>query len=141
MEFERGRRLVIAGLLVAASLIAAFWVLWCSDRALIASRPTAGYYDFEDSFALADGWLLLCILAAAAQLGRGRPSALLWLLAAGAAGLYLLGMDVLYDFRHGIYASSRGGAIELGIDLLLAAASTGVLWWSWRARDSLLAGR
>lgn len=116
----------------------AFWVLWWSDRALIASRSTSSYYDFEGAFALADGWLLLCILAAAAQLARRRPSALLWLIAAGAAGLYLLGMDVLYDLRHGIYASSRGGVIELVIDLLVAGASAGALWWSWRNHNWLL---
>lgn len=99
---------MIAALLLAACLMVAFWVLWWTDRGLIASRSTSSYYDFEDSFALADAWLLVCVLAAAAQLVRRRASALLWLIAAGAAGLYLLGMDVLYDLRHAIYASSRG---------------------------------
>jgi hypothetical protein len=92
----------------------------------------------EDDFALADGWLLGTLIAAAVQLWRRRASALLWLIAAGAAGQYLLGMDMLYDLDHHIYAGNTGGVIELLIDILVAGASVGVLWWSWRYRWLLL---
>jgi hypothetical protein len=136
--FRRSRRLVTAGLIVAACLLVAFWVLWWSDRGLVASRTTAGYFSFENGFALADAWLLGTLIAGAVQLWRRRPSALLWLIAAGGAGLYLLGMDLLYDLEHQIYASSGGGVIELLIDILVAGASCGVLWWSWRCRKFLL---
>ncbi len=74
------------------------------------------------------------MIAAAVQLWRRRPSSLLWLVAAGGAGLYLLGMDMVYDLEHRIYASTSGGVIEL----LVAGASVGVLWWSWRYRQLLL---
>jgi hypothetical protein len=136
--FRRSRRLVAAGLIVAAGLLVAFWVLWWTDRGLVASRTTPAYFSFEDDFALADGWLLGTVIAAAVQLRRRRASALLWLIAAGGAGLYLLGMDMLYDLQHGIYASNGGGVIELLIDILVAGASVGVLWWSWRYRRWLL---
>jgi len=136
--FRRSRRVVGAGLIVAAGLLVAFWVLWWSDRGLVASRTTASYFRFEDDFALADGWLLGTLIAAAVQLSRRRANALLWLIAAGGAGLYLLGMDMLYDLTHQIYASNSGGVIELLIDILVAGASVGVLWWSWRYRRSLL---
>ncbi len=139
-DFDRWRRRVLACLIVAASLVVAFWVAWWSDRSLIASKSTASYYEFEDAFALADGWLLVTVVAAALELWRQRASALLWLIAAGSAGLYLLGMDVLYDLRHGIYDSGRGGAIELAINVLTACASIAVLWWSWRERGRLLGG-
>jgi hypothetical protein len=139
-DFVRSRRRVTAGLVVAACLIVAYWVTWWSDRSLVASRATSSYYSFEDAFQLADAWLLVAVVAATVQLRRRRPSALLWLLAAGGAGLYLLGMDVWYDLAHGIYASSGGGVIELVIDLLVAGASVGVLWWSWRYRAPLLSG-
>jgi len=129
---------VAAGLIVAAGLLVAFWVLWWSDRGLLASRTTPAYFRFEDDFPLADGWLLGTMVAAAAQLWRRRPSVLLWLIAAGSAGLYLLGMDMLYDLEHQIYASNSGGVIELLIDILVAGASAGVLWWSWRYRKLLL---
>ncbi len=136
--FRRSRRVVNAGLIVAGGLLVVYWVLWWSDRGLLASRTTAAYFSFEDDFALADGWLLGTVIAAAVQLWRQRPSSLLWLIAAGGAGLYLLGMDVLYDLEHRIYASNGGGVIELLIDILLAGASVGVLWWSWRYRQVLL---
>jgi ferric-dicitrate binding protein FerR (iron transport regulator) len=134
----RSRRLVLSGLILAAGLIIAFWVLWWSDRGLVASRRTSAYYSFEDGFALADGWLLATVIAAAVGLWRRRASALLWLIAAGGAGLYLLAMDMLYDLRHHIYASDGGGVVELLIDVLVAGASVGVLWWSWRNRGPLL---
>jgi hypothetical protein len=137
-DFRRSRRLVLAGLFVAAGLIVSFWVLWWSDRGLVASRTTSSYYSFEDGFALADGWLLTTVVAAAVQLWRRRASGLLWLIAAGSAGLYLLGMDMLYDLEHRIYASNSGGVIELVIDILVAGASVGVLWWSWCNRRPLL---
>ncbi len=130
--------MVAAGLIVAAGLLVAFWVLWWSDRRLLASRSTPAYFSFENDFPLADGWLLVAMIAATVQLWRRRPSALLWLIAAGGAGLYLLGMDMLYDLEHQIYASNSGGVIELLIDILVAGASAGVLWWSWRYRKLLL---
>ena len=136
--FRRSRRLVGAGLIVAAGLLVAYWVLWWSDHGLVASRTTAAYFRFEDDFALADGWLLGTVVAGAVQLWRRRASALLWLIAAGGAGLYLLGMDLLYDVEHRIYASNGGGVIELLIDILVAGASVGVLWWSWHYRQLLL---
>jgi hypothetical protein len=123
---------------VAAGLLIAYWVLWWSDRGLVASRTTSAYFRFEDGFALADGWLLGTVVAGAVQLGRRRASALLWLIAAGSAGLYLLGMDLLYDLEHRIYATNAGGVIELLVDILVAGASVGVLWWSWRYRQLLL---
>jgi hypothetical protein len=137
-SFERWRRRVNAGLIVAGCLIVAYWAAWWCDRSLVASRMTSSYYRFEDGFQLADAWLLIAVVAASVQLSRRQPSALLWMLAAGGAGLYLLGMDVFYDLGHGIYASGTGGAIELVIDLLLAGASVGVLWWGWRNRLRLL---
>lgn len=127
-----------AGLTVAACVIVAYWVAWWSDRGLVASRTTSSYYAFEDTFQLADAWLLSTIIAGAVQLRRRRASALLWLVAAGGAGLYLLGMDLFYDLGHGIYGSSTGGVIELLIDVLIAGASVGVLWWTWRYRRLLL---
>ncbi len=60
------------------------------------------------------------------------------LIVAAGAGLYLFGMDMLYDLEHRIYASNSGGVIELLIDILIAGASVGVLWRSWRYRQLLL---
>ena len=137
-NFERSRRRVAAGLLLAACLIVAYWVAWWADRDLVATRTTSSYYSFEDAFQIADAWLLITVIAAAVQLARQRASALLWLIAAGSAGLYLLGMDLFYDLAHGIYGSSGGGVIELVIDILVAGASVVVLTWSWHYKTLLL---
>jgi hypothetical protein len=139
-NYERWRVGITTGLITAAVLIVAFWVLWWSDRGLIASRATRSYYAFEQGFQLADGWLLLAVLAAAVQLIRRRGDALVWLVAAAGAGLYLLGMDLYYDLGHGIYARGTGGVIELVIDILLAAGSVVALRWAWVQRRSLLGG-
>jgi len=139
-NYERWRAGVAAGLTTAAILIVAFWVLWWSDRGLIASRATRAYYAFEEGFQLADAWLLLAVVAAAVELIRRRGDALVWLIAAGGAGLYLLAMDMYYDLGHGIYGSGTGGVIELVIDLLLAAGSIVVLRWAWVQRRALLGG-
>jgi len=137
-NFERSRRRIAAGLLLAACLIVAYWVAWWADRDLVASRTTSSYYSFEDAFQIADAWLLITVVAAAVQLARQRASALLWLIAAGSAGLYLLGIDLFYDLAHGIYGSGGGGAIELAIDILVAGSSVVVLMWSWHYKTLLL---
>jgi hypothetical protein len=135
------RRTVVRLLTSAALLMVAYWVLWFAARATVASNRRPAYYEFENAFPLADGWITVCLLAAAWTLQRGRPAALLWLLAGGGAGLYLSGMDVLYDLEHGIWwHSGSGGVIELGINVLSLTMSLGALRWGWRRRAALLAG-
>jgi len=136
----RGRAAMIALLLTCLSLIAAYWALWYTARPLVASETRPAYVEFEQAFPLADAWLALCLLGAGAALARRQPAALLWLLAGGGAGLYLCGMDVLYDLEHGIWGLGAGGAIELAINALTLAGSAGVLRWSWRRRAALLHG-
>ncbi len=138
-RFEVWRPRVIALLIFTAVLLLAYWVAWFADRGAIASDHTAQYIVFEQSFRLANGWLLTAALIAALQLCLRRPSAFLWLLVLGGAGVYLCAMDVLYDLEHGIYSKGRGGAIELGINILPAALSVGLLASAWDFRDELLA--
>jgi len=139
---DRERRLVVSLMIAAALLIAAYWVIWfVVDRSLVASDTRPAYYEFEDAFPLADGWLALCLVAATVQLQRRHASALFWLLAGGGAGLYLAGMDVLYDIEHRLwFGGGAAGLIELGINVLTVVASVGLLAWTWRRRKPLLAG-
>ena len=98
------------------------------------------YYEFENAFPLADLWLgVACVLALVA-LRRRSATQLLWLLCAGSAGLYLFGMDFLYDVEHGIFAKGGGGAFEALIVALTLVFSMTLLTWSWRHRAELLAG-
>ena len=107
---------------------------------LAASDSTDAYLAFENAFPLADAWLgLTCILALWA-LAQRSLSALLWLIAAGSAGMYLFGMDVLFDLENGIYAKGAGGIIEALINLVTLAFSLIALHWAWANREDLLAG-
>lgn len=129
----------MSAVLVAVTFVdVAYWVLWFADRSLVASNTRGAYYEFENAFPLADGWLACCCVAAIVSLRRRSPLALLWLLLGGGAGVYLFGMDVLYDLEHGIWWSSgAGGAIELVINLLTAAVSGLFIRWAWMRRDEL----
>ena len=138
MTFPR-RRLVIVLLVLAAALVVAYWTAWYVHRPWVASSTDASYEDFENAFPLADGWLALTALLAAEALHRRRATALLWLLAAGSAGVYLACMDVLYDLQHGIWwEGGGGGLIELAINVITVGLSLTGLVLGWRYRDALL---
>jgi len=134
-------RNVISGMLVVAiALDVTYWTIWFANRDWIASDHTQAYYDFENAFPLADLWLGGACLLALVTLRVGRPSALLWLLCAGSAGMYLFGMDVLYDVQNGIFTKGGGGAFEAVIVALTLVFSVTILRWSWGHRDVLLSG-
>src|SRR3954452_22438537 len=127
-------------LVIAIVLDIAYWTIWFTQRDWIASEHTQAYYDFENAFPLADLWLGVACVLALVTLRTGRPSALLWLLASGSAGLYLFGMDFLYDVENGIFTKGGGGAFEAVIVALTLTFSLTALIWSWRWRTELLAG-
>jgi hypothetical protein len=128
-------------LAVVAAVVVAYWVVWFADRGLLASETRPAYYEFENAFPVADGWLVVCLAASAWTLWTRRAGALGWLLCGAGAGGYLLGMDVLYDLEHGIWARGAGGIVELGINLATLVLTAGVARWAWRRREALLAGR
>ena len=132
------RRSMAVLLMAAVGLMAAYWVAWFTHRSLVASETSVPYLQFEEAFPLADGWLALCMMAAAFCLLTFRRAALFWLLAGGGAGLYLFGMDVLYDLEHGVWGKGANGATELAINLLTLALSLFVLRWSWVHHAELL---
>jgi hypothetical protein len=134
------RRTVLAMLVVAIALDVAYWAIWFTQRDWIASEHTQAYDDFENAFPLADLWLGLACVLALVTLVRRRPSALLWLIAVGAAGLYLGAMDLLYDLEHGIFGKGGGGALEAVIVAATWVFSLTVLRYSWTRRAELLAG-
>jgi hypothetical protein len=137
-DFEAWRRGVARWAIVLAALLVAYWIAWFADRGIVASDHTADYIAFEQSFPLADAWLLAALLAAATQLSRRRPSALMWVFVVGGVGVYVAALDVLYDLQHGIYAKPQGGPIELGINIVTALSSIGILTFGWRFRHRLL---
>jgi hypothetical protein len=132
------RRLIHVMLVAAILLDVAYWSIWFTNRDWIASEHNDAYYEFENAFPLADAWLGLSCLLALVALRARRPSALLWLLCAGSAGLYLCFMDLLYDLENGIFTKGGGGAFEGVIVALTLVFSLTMLSWSWRHRDELL---
>jgi hypothetical protein len=122
---------------VAIAIDVAYWSIWFTDRDVLASEHTEAYYEFENAFPLADLWLGVACLLALVALRRGSRTAAYWLACAGSAGLYLFGMDLLYDLENGIFTSGGGGAIEAGIVALTLVFSLTVLRYAWlRFSDS-----
>ena len=132
------RRTIEAMLAAAIIIDIAYWSIWFTHRDWLASEHTQAYYDFENAFPLADLWLGLACLLALIALHRQRPAALLWLISAGSAALYLGCMDLLYDLEHDIFGSGAGGAIEATIVALTWVFALTVLRWTWVHRDELL---
>ena len=134
------KRTIEVMLVGAIVLDVAYWSIWFTSRDTLASEHSAAYYEFENAFPLADAWLGLACLLALVALRQGRPSAHFWLICSGAAGLYLFGMDFLYDVENGIFTSGGGGVIEAGIVAVTLLFSLTALRYAWTRRDALLAG-
>lgn len=134
------RRTIEVMLVGAILLDIAYWSIWFVDRDTLASEHTQAYYDFENAFPLADFWLGLACLFALVTLRRRQPAAQFWLVCAGAAGLYLFGMDFLYDVEHGIFTSGAGGVIEACIVAVTLVFSLTILRFAWTQRDALISG-
>ena len=137
-EFELWRSRLTRLMFIPAGLLLAYWIAWFTDRGLVASDHAAVYVGFEQAFPVADTWLLAAMLMSVLELRRRHPSALLWLIVTGGAGVYLVALDVLYDLEHGIYGKPQGGLLELGINLVTMTLSVALLRFSWRFRLELL---
>jgi hypothetical protein len=134
------RRTIEVMLVGALVLDVAYWSIWFVSRDTLASEHRAAYYEFENAFPLADAWLGLACLLALVSLRQRRPAAQFWLVCSGAAGLYLFGMDFLYDVEHGIFTKGGGGVVEACIVAVTLVFSLTVLRFAWTRRDALLAG-
>lgn len=144
VERPRGERAVIVAMVIAFALIVAYWTIWFGiDRNLLASSHAATYYTFENAFPAADAWLTLALLLGIVGIVRRRPSAVLWTLLAGGAGIYLGCMDVLFDLENGIYTLHAGGdasapIIEGAINVITFTFGITIVLWIWRNRAAYL---
>ncbi|MBZ5741336.1 hypothetical protein [Nocardioides mangrovi] len=132
------RRTVQAMLVIAIVIDLAYWTIWFSDRDVLASEHTHAYYDFENAFPLADLWLGLACLLALLALRAETRSATFWLTCAGSAGMYLFGMDFLYDVENGIFTSGGGGVVEACIVALTLVFSLTVLRFAWTRSHAVI---
>jgi hypothetical protein len=116
---------------IAMAIDVAYWAIWFTHRDWLASEHREAYYQFENAFSLADAWLGIACLLAFVALWRERAAATFWVACAGSAGLYLFGMDLLYDLEHGIFAKGGGGVVEACIVTLTLVFSLVALRYSW----------
>ena len=134
----------MVGLLWFASIAtAAYWVIWFAvDRTWLATADTPAYYTFENAFPAADAWMSITGALAAIALQRGRATALLWMLVAGSASVYLAAMDILFDLENGIYRVAGGNvgnlAVEAFINVGCLAGGVAVIAYAWRHRKYLM---
>ncbi len=141
-DLPRGGRFILGLLIFGVVATLAYWLVWFGiDREILASDHTASYYAFENSFPIADAWMVLTGLAASVALVRRRASALLWTIAAGSVSIYLGLLDVLFDLENGIYRSpdTGGVVVEVVINVLTLSMGAVVLEWAWRKRRELSA--
>jgi hypothetical protein len=126
------RRTVVVMLVGALVLDVAYWTIWFTSRDTLASDHRQAYYEFENAFPLADSWLGVACLLALVSLLRSRPGAYFWVACSGAAGLFLFGMDALYDLEHGIFTKGAGGVVEAMIVAVTLVFSLTMLRYAWR---------
>ncbi len=138
------RRFFIGLLWFGALATMAYWVIWFFvDRSWLATADTPAYYTFENAFPLADGWMTVTGALGAVALAQRKPSALLWMLLAGSASVYLAGMDVLFDLQNGIYRAANGlgnVAVELFINVGCFVGGLAIIRFAWRHREALQSG-
>lgn len=138
---ERGpeplRRPMAVLAFAVAGTILAFWVAWFGHRSLVAADRSEVYVAFENAFPLADAWLAVLLVASGLGLLRRWAATPFLMMAAAAVGLYLFGMDVLYDLEHGIWGRGGNGLVELAINLLTLVLSIGVGRFAWLHREAL----
>jgi hypothetical protein len=132
----------MVGLLWFGSLATlAYWVIWFGvDRRWLANADTVSYYAFENAFPLADAWMATTGALGAIALMRRKAGALLWILLAGSASIYLAAMDILFDLENGIYRSPDVGsvAVELFINVGCLTGGAALVLFAWGNRRYLL---
>jgi len=132
------RRLLLWMFAIAIVIDVAYWAIWFTERDWLASEHREAYYQFENAFPLADAWLGIACVLAFVTLWREQRAATFWTACAGSAGLYLFGMDLLYDLEHGIFAKGGGGVVEAGIVALTLVFSLTALRYAWTRWDRVV---
>jgi hypothetical protein len=124
--------LILAILLTVFALgVVAFWLEFFTSGTVSMSNDPA-YLQHEQSFPLADGYMVACALISAAGLIKRRSWALLFGLLAGSGIIFLGLMDTLYSIQQGIFSLSTTEGIEAliicGLCLVLGPCTIIYLW-------------
>lgn len=124
-------------MLVAAVGTAAYWIAYFTAGAVQTAEDPV-YLGFENAFPLADGYMAVCYVAAAALLLRGRVTAVPLGIAAGSATVFLGAMDTLFNLEHGKYADPTPAmTIEMIINVVCLSFGPYTMVRLWHARARL----
>ena len=134
----RGRARALAAVLLFGSIGGVlYWVAFFTSGAVQASGEPC-YLVFERAFPAADTWGTVTAVAAAAGLWRGRPSAVLFGIAAASAMLFLGLMDVLYNLENHMYAAINAEMVgEIFINAYCFVVGPTLMLFVWRHRRAL----
>jgi hypothetical protein len=136
-----GRRAMIGLLWFGSIATVAYWVVWFGiNRSWLATLDTPAYYTFENAFPASDAWMAATAALGAVALQRRQATALLWMLLAGSASVYLAGMDILFDLENGVYrlGDPGGVAVEAFINVGCLVGGLAIVAFAWRHRRHLL---
>lgn len=116
----------------------AFWIEFFTSGT-VSMSDTAAYIEHEQSFPLADSYMVVCALTCAVGLIRQRPWALVSGVMAGSAIIFLGLMDTLYSIQQGIFSRFTVTGVEAfiicAVCLILGPAT---IIYLWRNRRHLL---
>jgi hypothetical protein len=139
-----GRTLrVVAVLLVLTGLgTAAFWVAFFADyeaqQVGYLAQRCAGWFLWERSFPLADGWAALACVLGGVGLWRRRAWGAAWAWVAAGALVFLGLMDFLFFAQNGLYwPVTAEVALEAAIHLWVTGFGLATLFLVWRHRAAL----
>ena len=136
-----GWKTAVAIQLFATVAAAGYWGVWyLGDRAAIASQNTATYIAFQNAFPIADAWLVVCCLAGAWALVQRKAIALMWVLLAGSASIYLGLIDITFNVSNGVYREAMGASlwVEVALNVLSLGLGSWGIAFGWSKRFALL---
>jgi hypothetical protein len=115
--------LVAGAQVLAALLIAGFWLTWFRQPHAEAWLPT-GYVEHERVFVFPDSVLTLVLVASAVLLVLEEPLGRSLALVAGGMLTFLGVIDLAYFAQHGMFRREREGGLNLAlvVGVLLLAA-------------------
>jgi hypothetical protein len=137
-------KVAIGVLTFAAIATPAYWLIWFfGNRGWIATSSGPVYVGYENAFPLPDAWMTAASALGVWALLKRRSQALLWVIAAGSASVFLALADTLFDLENGIYLAPTGdwgGVVtEVTINVLTFACGAWAMAWAYRHRRELLA--
>jgi hypothetical protein len=131
------------GLLAAAAVLTPiYWLTWYfGDRGALALTQSADYLAFQGAFPVADAYMAVGCFFGALGLWRHWPSALLFVIQASSAAIFLGAMDITYDLQHGLYSLGTPAVpVEVAINTMSLGSGCYGLAFAWKNRAGLLGG-